>query len=290
MDKISEWLLKCNANMPSEMHRAVRSLKCMSFWKALEFRTFLLYLGPVILKDHLPREAYVNFLYLFCAVRICSSERYRKYFDKADMILRDFIEQYIDLYGAHSVNSNVHNLCHLVDDVKRFGVLPKTSAYPFENMLYCIKNLLRHGKNPLAQAANRLSELSALSHSSEDPKVYPYVDKPFADNKFRKVYYADGFTLCNNTKDKWFLTKSKHIVAMEYCTVIGKKIYICGSSIPQLEPFFYTPFQSTHLRIYYSEKIEESFRPYDIDEIDCKMVALDYRTGRVFIPLLHTLD
>lgn len=75
-----------------------------------------------------------------------------------DMI-KDYIEQYIDLYGIDSISSNVHNLCHLIKDVERFGVLPKISAYPFENMLQFMKNLIRHGNRPLSQAANRLSEL-----------------------------------------------------------------------------------------------------------------------------------
>lgn len=42
----------------------MRPLKCIKFWKGLEFRTFLLYIGPVILKDYLPNDVYEHFLML----------------------------------------------------------------------------------------------------------------------------------------------------------------------------------------------------------------------------------
>lgn len=48
---MSALLLSFNETIPCELHRSIRSLDCLSFWKGLEFRTFLLYLGPVVLKD-----------------------------------------------------------------------------------------------------------------------------------------------------------------------------------------------------------------------------------------------
>lgn len=128
--------------------QSVRGLDTLTFWKGLEFRTFLLYIGPVVLKDILPEDAYSHFLQLFCAIRICSCQRLfniSEYVQVADSLIRDFIEEYICIYGIDSISSNVHNLSHLIDDVKRFGILPKISAYPFENMLYFLKNLVRTG-------------------------------------------------------------------------------------------------------------------------------------------------
>lgn len=213
---ISVLLKDCNKSMPTEIHRAVRGLDSIAFWKGLEFRTFLLYLGPVILKDYLPDDAYINYLYLFCAIRICSSEHFfnrSQYANVAENLLSDFIEQYIDLYGIDSIGSNVHNLSHLIDDVKRFGILPKISAYPFENMLFFIKNLLRSGRNPLAQVANRMIEMTECKGyningvQSGNSSPMPYLDKLITGekNKYAVVYF-DGFKLANNMKDKWCLT------------------------------------------------------------------------------------
>lgn len=159
---ISTWLLDCNKRVPSDIHRSVRALNCLSFWKATEYRTFLLYLGVIILKDHLTAELYRHFLLLFCAVRICSSDYYRSNIHLAKEMLNDYIEGYISNYGIDSISSNVHNLCHLVEDVERYGSLDKISSYPFENTLGSIKNLIRSGHKPLEQVCKRLAEVQRI--------------------------------------------------------------------------------------------------------------------------------
>ena len=45
------------------------------------------------------------------------------------------------------------------DDVRNFGSLDSFSAYPFENHLQRIKNLVRKSAKPLQQIVKRLSEL-----------------------------------------------------------------------------------------------------------------------------------
>lgn len=51
---ISLLLEDCGKTIPKEYYRAIRGLKYISFWKATEFRTFLLKTGPVVLKNYLP--------------------------------------------------------------------------------------------------------------------------------------------------------------------------------------------------------------------------------------------
>ncbi|XP_055522641.1 uncharacterized protein LOC129716829 [Wyeomyia smithii] len=165
--------------MPHEIHRALRGVDCIGHWKGLEFRTFLNYVSIVVLKPILSSEVYEHFLSFFCAITICSSESYTHLLDLADMLLMHFHDHFKDIYGEDYVSSNVHNLTHLIDDVKRFGILSRFSAYPFENKLFQIKNLIRSGRNPLSQIAKRLS-------------------------------------LCKNFVNQWFLTKSHEVVAMNF--------------------------------------------------------------------------
>lgn len=146
---VSEYLNKCN--MPAEFHRKVRGLDCLPRWKGTEYRTFLHYVGIVVLKDHLPQEAYLHFLLLFCAVTICTSKQYFALLPKAHEMVLLFIEIFAEIYGKHYINSNVHNLSHLVEDVQQFRELESFSAYPFENALGKIKRMTRN--RPLAQVA-----------------------------------------------------------------------------------------------------------------------------------------
>lgn len=46
--KLNEMLKSINNDMPTDIHRSVRSIDCFKFWKGSELRTFLLYIGPVV--------------------------------------------------------------------------------------------------------------------------------------------------------------------------------------------------------------------------------------------------
>lgn len=96
--------------------------------KGTEYRTFELYLGPVILKDILSVDVYDNFMLLFCAITIisCDSHIYRNgLLPLSDALLSKFLHEYIHIYGIDSINNNLHNLCHLIYDVMIIGALPE---------------------------------------------------------------------------------------------------------------------------------------------------------------------
>lgn len=140
--RIDTILSNFNKTRPKEIHRKVRSLIHIKFWKGTEFRTFLLYLGVAVLKYFLPNDEYLLYLRLHIAVSICSSQRYAPYLPKAREQFNKFIEDYIDIYGIDSITSNVHNLTHVVDDVEKFGPLSNFSSYEFEKKLHHIQLLL----------------------------------------------------------------------------------------------------------------------------------------------------
>lgn len=71
-------------------------------------------------------------------------------------MLNQYVTDYKKIYGKDYITSNVHNLSHIVDEVKKFGILSSFSTYPFENKLYQIKRMLRHGLKPLTQVAKRI--------------------------------------------------------------------------------------------------------------------------------------
>lgn len=100
--RINLLLSKISGEMPTEIHRRVRDLSTLSFWKGTEFRTFLLYVGIVVLKPILPSNEYEHFKLLSCAAKFLYSDVYKYYVHEktlVDEMLNDFVEQYIDLYG-----------------------------------------------------------------------------------------------------------------------------------------------------------------------------------------------
>lgn len=122
---------------------------------------FLLYLGPIVLKTLLPTALYENFLLLHAAVTIlCSNELIHKLGTPlAKELLRMFINHSKTVYGSKFLIYNVHMMSHITDDVELFGALDTFSAFPFENYLQHIKQLVRSPNKPLAQIVKRLKEI-----------------------------------------------------------------------------------------------------------------------------------
>ena len=70
---LSQVMLSLNAYLPVEFPRKLRALREIDRWKATEFRMFLLYIGPVVLKDSVNAVVYHNFLCLSVAIYLLAS-------------------------------------------------------------------------------------------------------------------------------------------------------------------------------------------------------------------------
>lgn len=57
---------------PGERNRLIREIEHYKMWKGTESRTFLLYTGPVVLKNLVRPEVYYNFMLLSCEIRMCN--------------------------------------------------------------------------------------------------------------------------------------------------------------------------------------------------------------------------
>lgn len=146
---------------PSEFQRQPRSLKYWRQWNTTELRQFLLYTGPVVLKNIIKEDVYLNFLSLHLAIAIFSRNEYTqndKYLEYANSLLKSFVETFEIKYGKEYISHNVHNLLHILNDVRRYGSLDKYSAFGFESYLFQIKKKVRKGARPLQQLAKRYVE------------------------------------------------------------------------------------------------------------------------------------
>lgn len=298
--KLNDALLQCNQSLPSEIHRSVRSLQWLKFWKGNEFRTVLLYIGITVFKQVLKPVAYEHFLHLFCAVTICSSDSYLEYVRLAKILFDEYVETYIQLYGASAITSNVHNLCHIVENIERFGNLNSISTYPFENAARHIKLKLKQCDKALEQISLRISEIDSMKRSMKSKNtVANYIFKfPFEIlglphvSCYRYICIKNSVIFSSKKdNDKWFMTKNNEIVEFEYAYKLNGQSILCGRPIIQKDLFFLKPFHSSHLNIYASDGIRiDDLYTYSIIDVKCKMICLKCDEKNVFIPLLHSLD
>lgn len=318
----------CACKTPNEIHRKVRGLGDLPNWKGTEFHTFLLYVGPVVLKQFLPKYAYRHFLLFHCAVTIlCSEYHMSDLMDTADELIKAFLKQFMAIYGKDFVFSNMHNLCHLIDDVKRFGSLMKFSTYPFENKLQALKKTLRTNSLPLSQIGKRLCEQEEVAlkicmgeeKSKLGPRKTIKIELNLLDHILGKdnydVYEEFGltlFTIKTTQTDKWFLTQRNELIEVKYIVVPRNKsidALLYATKMTDLHDFFHIPFPSRVLNIYSCNYRMRPPNTYKVSDLKCKMFQLknimcdddsssdeesidnngvEYEL--VFFPLIHTLS
>jgi hypothetical protein len=166
ISKVSASLVEQNRHIPCEINRESRSLIESDRWKATEFKTFVLYTGPVVLKSVLDADKYVNFLTLHVAITILSNSKHIElYLDYAKSLLKYFVKTFVILYGKENASRNVHNLLHLYDDAVKFGTLEEFSAFAFENYLQTILKMIRKNEKPLQRIVCRISEQNSCAES-----------------------------------------------------------------------------------------------------------------------------
>ncbi|RVE53676.1 hypothetical protein evm_001568 [Chilo suppressalis] len=296
IEKINSFLSKCR--MPTEIHRSVGTIDVLAHWKGSEYRTFLYYHSIIILKYVLNYDAYFHFLNLYCAIRICSNEKHFIFLQIADQMLAYFIQNFKIYYGKDYITSNIHNLKHVVDEVRKYGKLHSFNAYPFENKLYTIKRMIRHGNKPLQQVAKRLNEqlTAEIEHFHEDLLIkYPFIKTYQRKGVLKHVLHFESYILSTQKENKWFLSDQDHVVELNsICfedTDEINEILLNGHRITQIQNVFDKPLKSSFLDIYKCDcnNINKIEAVYGVKNVKCKLVCIEFNSELFFIPLLHTL-
>lgn len=296
VNSISEKLIYCSKFIPIEFNRKPRSLTELARWKATEYRMFLLYVGPLVLKKILPRSLYENFLLFHSAITILCSKKHINEIgiDVAQELLLMFINHSKSVYGLKFLVYNVHLLCHVGDDVRIFGPLDEYSAFPFENFLNSLKKLVRSPNKPLQQIVKRLKEM-------ESPKVYDSVPKTCAydhydsgpvpeENVFecfkRLVYNKFTFYVASSREaDCYCLIKNSKVFKI-FNILKNGCFFLYGREFMNYQPFYEYPFNSVTIDVMEVKELS-NFKLIPISEICTKCVVIPDESYTVSIPLLH---
>ncbi|XP_074661117.1 uncharacterized protein LOC141913852 [Tubulanus polymorphus] len=157
---ISDRLLHLKPSIRTDIfQRKPRSLLEVKFWKATELRQFLLYTGPVVLKDILRDDVFRHFLCLSVGIRILATPASsQEQIDYAEQLLIYFVKEARNIYGPEMLVYNIHSLVDICNDVRMHGHLDGYSGFAFENYMQQLKSMVRSARFPLSQRVKRLSE------------------------------------------------------------------------------------------------------------------------------------
>lgn len=300
---LSERILLLRVSTPTEINRKPRELSELARWKATEFRTFLLYIGPVVLKGIVDIAIYEHFLLLSCAISILvSNTRITKIHDLANEYLSMFVIHCEKIYGRQFYVYNVHTLCHLSNDVKRFGALDSYSAFPFENYLGKLKSLIKSPQRPLEQIIRRLFEIDHIdnvdSTTIENTKCLmehhngPLTFGISVCSQFKKLSLKNCILsiFSYNSSDSYCITKENYVVQIHNILKVNNKILILGKKYNEYDSFFTYPQNSKDLNIYCLNKLSTTLELWNIYDIVTKCWVFT-RTDDIVVsyPLLHTV-
>ncbi|XP_067214367.1 uncharacterized protein [Linepithema humile] len=162
IDKINIEKRLLNIKMPSKIHRSPRSFNSGK-WKASEWRSWVLYLSIPCLLRILNTKYLSSFgLLVRCTHKLLSKIITKEDLKKCEIDFIYFTAQCEELYGKSSMNFNTHALLHVVNHVYKSGPLPLTSAFPYENGIFVLKQKLSGPKGALIQLSKRLVQKTML--------------------------------------------------------------------------------------------------------------------------------
>lgn len=303
MSKLSKLLEAQKANITCEINRKSRSLFECKRWKATEFRTFLLYTGPIVLKSVITYDKYVNFLSLHVAVTILSNSKHMNcYSQYAKSLLEYFVNTFIILYGKENASINIHNLLHLYDDAVKFGTLQEFSAFPFENYLQTILKMIRKNDKILEQIVCRISEQNSCIDNDKKLKMVghelhnPHFNGPLVNNlnsrlnfhtcnQFGKITF-ENYTLKTEEPDNCCCLIDGAIVIIKNFISNNEGTFIIGHKYNTFTDFYSEPCKSSELGIYLVDNLG-NLQTWTLEQIAYKCLKLKYEDQYVVFPLLH---
>jgi len=253
-EELSKRMEKLRKSIPYDFARKPRLLKDLRHFKATEFRLFVLYTGPVVLKGILDPNKYQHFMLLHSAIYILQSRSAndKDWVNFAGKLLEQFVTEIDQLYCKELLTYNMHSLKHLHQDVLTFGTLDKFSAFMFENFMQKIKRLLRGKSHHLAQIVRRLVEIESCGI---DPS-----------QKCKREHFRSP----NNC----FLTTADEVCIIENYNDLDKNV-IVRLFTKRKDCSFYS-FKSSLVDIYICRQLGE-VRNLHRNELKSKMILLPYK-------------
>ncbi|XP_016843693.2 uncharacterized protein LOC103316575 isoform X1 [Nasonia vitripennis] len=241
-----------NGDIPLEFPRKMRSSDHFAKFKAVEFKFFLLYAAPVVLKKLLSEDLYNHFMLLTVACRLLSTENKNLHIVDARNYLRKFVKDASTLYGSTFVSLNVHNLIHLPDDVENTRCsLSELSAFAFESYLGSISATLRSPKHLLAQYCRRLQEKQTFA--KKVVSVPPQLEVlGYKKKKVFKIKYK-GMILSSAHPNNTVLLRDKSVAEICQFNCTEDVVSIEVKKYLKKESLFHHPCDSSTLNIWQNQ-------------------------------------
>ncbi|XP_072143048.1 uncharacterized protein [Dermacentor andersoni] len=180
--------------------RLPRSLADRCFWKASEWKNWLLYYSLPTVPGVLPPRFWRHMSMLAEAIfTLLKSEISPTDLQCAGHLLESFVCRAANLYGTRFMTFNVHQLRHLTSSVEHLGPLWANSAFPFETGNGKLTKIVKAAKGAPTQILERVTlegELELALHLLSLPHdVVRFCERLLGNVPIKKVTRIDNVCL-----------------------------------------------------------------------------------------------
>lgn len=278
---INTKLISFRNYMPREFNRKPRSLDELERYKATEFRTFILYTGPIVFKNILDSDRYNHFLLFSLGMRLLLHSEYCITKNQlASSLLNNFVEQVPSLYSFSMLTFNFHCLTHLSKQSIQFGSLETISSFPFENFLGQLKKMVKKSGSVIEQLYNRIVERSILKVVANERTLNLM-------NATNKIVYNGLFFDLKESNSFYFIKNNNIYKIFQICAIENNSLY--SRLIVNLEPFFLFPVDSTLVGIFSSTNfdLESTVLQHSIESISGKIIHIFDTNMHIYFPFVN---
>lgn len=274
---INDRIDKFQKTRPVEFQRGLRSfVDYLGLMKGTEFRQYLLFVAPLLLKGIVDDEKIGNLIKLQIASLIFAHKRFANYYDEADELMRMFVQEFAEIYHPRHVVYVFHSLCHFKKFVDLYGHWDNFSTFEYESYNSTVKDLIKSNVMPLTQLANRIVEIYNAPLRNTESKYDIEVSGQFKNGSFSKLKYYDLSFRTNITGQNLVLLKSGQAVKLKsiFQDPNTSEIKLTGLPFKHYSSV-YEEVDTRRFNIFKSEQTFGEIATFEIHQIDGKLWEIE---------------
>ncbi|XP_062599997.1 uncharacterized protein LOC134261585 [Saccostrea cucullata] len=168
-----------------DISRLPRSIENdLKYWKASEYRSFLLYFGAPVLFGILDNLRFSHFLNFVNGIHILLKQgSTEEEVSEAEALLFNFCADFEYLYEKCFMTLNIHQLVHLADSVRVLGPLYTHSCFSFEDKNGFLLKMIQGTQNIDSQIVTGISFVQKLPELKQK-----FVESTVEGSKLEKLF------------------------------------------------------------------------------------------------------
>lgn len=286
--EIGRRINKFKETQPVEFQRKLRSFEDnLGSMKGTEFRQYLLYVGPILLRGIIEEEKVQNLLKLQIASTIFSHKRFSVYHNEADTLMRMFVDEFAALYHPCHVTYVFHSLSHMKKFIDKYGHWDNFSTFEYESYNSTVKNFLKSNVMPLTQVTNRIVEIYGAPQHNVGSKTQDIeINDKQEDGSYANLKYFDLTFRVKQLGQNLVLLKSGQAVKLVSILQKESTVKLVGKPFKR-RISVYDEIDTTRFNIFKSNEDFGEAITFDVLDIDGKFwqLYIDHSNMKAYFPL-----